>query len=95
MSRLPVKYLSATSKSFDLCFQSRILIVSEYYSRIMLYRTRSWHCQQTGKRNLSYKEALESEKKALAKKVEAEGKMPTVWTQPALELIHYSITSLI
>jgi hypothetical protein len=59
----------------------------------MLYKTRSWHCQQTGRKNYTYQEALESEKKALLKKAEQEGKIPTVWIKAALELIHYSTLS--
>jgi ornithine carbamoyltransferase len=53
----------------------------------MLYRSKLWTCSETKKHGLTYKEALESEKKALKK---ADILYPNVWVKPTLEMIHYS-----
>ena len=52
-----------------------------------MYRSRIWTCSETGKQKLSYREALESERKA-AKKIEV--KYPQVWVKPTLEMIQFS-----
>ena len=52
-----------------------------------MYRSRIWTCQETGKSNFTYREALESERKA-AKKIEVN--YPQVWVKPTLEMIQFS-----
>jgi len=52
-----------------------------------LYRERVWSCAITGKTNLTYEEALLSEKKAQ----EGFDKFPLIYQQVALPIIHHSI----
>ncbi|KAJ3274604.1 hypothetical protein HDV01_002446 [Terramyces sp. JEL0728] len=59
----------------------------DYYDRIVLYRQKMWTCEMTNKQNLTYKAALESERKTTAK---LDAKFPPVWIKPTLELIHFS-----
>ncbi|KAJ3315236.1 hypothetical protein HDV04_003629 [Boothiomyces sp. JEL0838] len=63
----------------------------EYYDRIVLYRQKIWTCEMTNKQNLTYKAALESERKTTAK---LDAKFPPVWIKPTLELIHFNRLSL-
>ncbi|CAK9316404.1 unnamed protein product [Citrullus colocynthis] len=63
---------------------------NEYLSRINLYRRRVWMCKFTGKSNLTYEEALVSEKCA-AEKVQ---QFPKDLIVPALQIIQYSMLSL-
>lgn len=51
------------------------------------YQERVWSCSETKKQNLTFQEALESERKAIAK---AEPSFPAVWIKPCLEVIHGS-----
>lgn len=62
----------------------------EYLNRINLYRRRVWVCKFTGKTNLTYEEALVSEKRA-AEKVQ---QFPKELMAPALHIIQYSMLSL-
>ncbi|KAJ4844349.1 hypothetical protein Tsubulata_025250 [Turnera subulata] len=64
--------------------------VIEYLNRINLYRQRTWTCKITGKPNLTFEEALLSEKHA-ANKVQ---EIPQELVAPALRLIQFSMLSL-
>ncbi|CAN1787501.1 DDT domain-containing protein DDB_G0282237 [Linum perenne] len=69
----------------DLVYQVR-----EYVNRINLYRQRMWSCKISGKANLTYEEALVSEKHATEK---VQG-IPEVLVEPALRVIQFSTLSL-
>ena len=60
--------------------------ISEYLNRINLYRQRVWTCKVTGKINLTYEEALVSEKRATEKVQQ----FPKELVVPALRIIQYS-----
>lgn len=60
--------------------------ISEYLNRINSYRQRVWTCRVTGKTNLTYEEALVSEKRATEKVQQ----FPTEVVVPALRIIQYS-----
>ncbi|KAK3211369.1 hypothetical protein Dsin_016075 [Dipteronia sinensis] len=62
----------------------------DYLNRINLYRHRVWVCKSTGKTNLTYEEALVSEKHA-AEKVQ---ELPKELVAPALHTIQFSMLSL-
>ncbi|ESR39672.1 hypothetical protein CICLE_v10025072mg [Citrus x clementina] len=62
----------------------------EYLNRVNLYRNRVWMCKSTGKTNLTYEEALVSEKHALEKLQE----LPKELVAPALRIIQFSMLSL-
>ncbi|CAN1317014.1 DDT domain-containing protein DDB_G0282237 [Linum perenne] len=62
----------------------------EYVNRINLYRQRMWSCKISGKANLTYEEALVSEKHATEK---VQG-IPEVLVEPALRVIQFSTLSL-
>ncbi|KAF3444212.1 hypothetical protein FNV43_RR13902 [Rhamnella rubrinervis] len=62
----------------------------EYLNRINSYRQRVWMCRVTGKTNLTYEEALVSEKRATEKVQQ----FPTEVVVPALRIIQYSMLSL-
>lgn len=62
----------------------------EYLNRVNLYRNRVWMCKSTGKTNLTYEEALVSEKRAMDKLQE----LPTQLVAPALRNIQFSMLSL-
>ncbi|KAL5818849.1 hypothetical protein ACOSQ3_022787 [Xanthoceras sorbifolium] len=62
----------------------------DYLNRINLYRHRVWVCKSTGKTNLTYEEALVSEKHA-AEKVQ---ELPKELVAPALRIIQFSMLSL-
>lgn len=64
-----------------------LLLTREYYARIVLYRSRVWTCQETGKKGMTYQQALDSERKAILKQEVA---YPAVWVKPTLEMIHGS-----
>ncbi|KAF5727635.1 hypothetical protein HS088_TW22G01331 [Tripterygium wilfordii] len=61
-----------------------------YLNRINLYRQRLWSCKFTGKANLTYEEALVSEKCATEKVQE----LPKELVAPALRIIQFSMLSL-
>ncbi|XP_031262831.1 DDT domain-containing protein DDB_G0282237-like [Pistacia vera] len=62
----------------------------DYLNRINLYRNRVWMCKSTGKGNLTYEEALVSEKRS-AEKVQ---ELPKELVAPALRIIQFSMLSL-
>ncbi|XP_073003097.1 uncharacterized protein [Typha latifolia] len=62
----------------------------EYLKRLNLYRQRVWTCKVTGKSNLTYEEALVSERRA-AEKVQ---QLPKELTSPVLRMIQYSTLNL-
>lgn len=62
----------------------------EYLNRVNLYRNRVWMCKSTGKTNLTYEEALVSEKHAVEKLQE----LPKELVAPALRIIQFSMLSL-
>ncbi|GMI67774.1 DDT-WAC PROTEIN1 [Hibiscus trionum] len=62
----------------------------EYLNRINLYRERVWMCKSTGKSNLTYEEALVSEKHAIQKVQQ----LPNELVAPALRIIQFSMLSL-
>ncbi|KAF5745091.1 DDT domain-containing protein [Tripterygium wilfordii] len=61
-----------------------------YLNRINLYRQRLWSCKFTGKANLTYEEAMVSEKRATEKVQE----LPKELLAPALLIIQFSMLSL-
>ncbi|KAL2521229.1 DDT domain-containing protein [Forsythia ovata] len=63
---------------------------SEYLKRINLYRKRVWTCKATGKINLTYEEALVSEKEA-AEKIQ---NFPKELVAPVLREIQFSMLTL-
>ncbi|EXB64097.1 hypothetical protein L484_013107 [Morus notabilis] len=65
-------------------------IIGEYLNRINLYRQRVWTCKVTWKPNLTYEEALVSEKRATEKVQQ----LPKELVAPALKIIQYSMLSL-
>ncbi|CAN1342755.1 Rhamnogalacturonate lyase, partial [Linum perenne] len=64
--------------------------IREYVNRINFYRQRIWTCKISGKENLTYEEALVSEKLATEKVEE----IPKELVEPALRLIQFSMLSL-
>ncbi|KAI9114367.1 hypothetical protein K1719_014595 [Acacia pycnantha] len=58
----------------------------DYLNRINLYRQRVWTCKVTGKSNLTYEEAMVSEKRATEKVQQ----IPKELMAPALRIIQYS-----
>ncbi|XP_021273591.1 DDT domain-containing protein DDB_G0282237 isoform X3 [Herrania umbratica] len=62
----------------------------EYLNRINFYRQRVWMCKYTGKSNMTYEEALVSEKHATQKVQE----LPNELVAPALCIIQFSMLSL-
>lgn len=65
---------------------SALTLTSDYLNRINLYRQRIWMCKVTGKTNLTYEEALVSEKSATEKVQQ----FPKELRAPALKIIQYS-----
>ena len=62
------------------------VINSEYLNRINLYRQRVWTCKSTGKSNLTYEEALVSEKQANEKIQQ----FPNELMEPVLRDVQFS-----
>ncbi|KAH1038391.1 hypothetical protein J1N35_040134 [Gossypium stocksii] len=62
----------------------------EYLNRINLYRQRVWMCKSTGKSNLTYEEAMVTEKHAIQKVQQ----LPNDVVAPALRIIQFSMLSL-
>ncbi|XP_073058027.1 uncharacterized protein [Primulina eburnea] len=82
-------------KNQELVFQIRFTKeifrnYSEYLKRINLYRQRVWNCKATGKGNLTYEEALISEKKAS----ERIRNIPTEYVTRVLHDVQYSMLNL-
>ncbi|KAI9362262.1 ATP-utilizing chromatin assembly and remodelling N-terminal-domain-containing protein [Pilaira anomala] len=64
---------------------------SEYLKRIGLYRKRIWQCESTGKSNLTYKEALESER---VEKERVQDKLPEQLQKQVLLHVQFQTTRL-
>ncbi|XP_054805545.1 uncharacterized protein LOC129308459 isoform X2 [Prosopis cineraria] len=62
----------------------------DYLNRINLYRQRVWTCKVTGKTNLTYEEAMVSERRATEKVQQ----IPKELMAPALRIIQYSMLPL-
>ncbi|XP_028770535.1 DDT domain-containing protein DDB_G0282237 [Neltuma alba] len=62
----------------------------DYLNRINLYRQRVWTCKVTGKSNLTFEEAMVSEKRATEKVQQ----IPKELMEPALRIIQYSTLPL-
>ncbi|KAK4264645.1 hypothetical protein QN277_025796 [Acacia crassicarpa] len=62
----------------------------DYLNRINLYRQRVWTCKVTGKSNLTYEEAMVSEKRATEKVQQ----IPKELMAPALRIIQFSMLPL-
>lgn len=62
----------------------------EYLDRICLYRKRCWTCKVTGKINLTFEEALMSERRAIEKVQQ----FPTNLVAPVLREVQFSMSSL-
>ncbi|KAL0449903.1 UNVERIFIED_CONTAM: DDT domain-containing protein DDB [Sesamum latifolium] len=82
-------------KPQELIFQIRFTkeifrSYNEYLKRINLYRKRVWTCKATGKGNLTYEEALESEDKA-SKRIQ---NIPTQYIAPVLRDVQFSMLNL-
>nr|XP_043638547.1 DDT domain-containing protein DDB_G0282237 [Erigeron canadensis] len=82
-------------KSDELVFQIRFTKeifrdYCEYLKRINLYRQRIWTCKSTGKLNLTYEEALVSEKQA-SEKVQ---QFPKELMEPVLREVQFSMLTL-
>ncbi|XP_073280581.1 uncharacterized protein [Primulina huaijiensis] len=95
--RKPVALVEKPSdlKNQELVFQIRFTKeifrnYSEYLKRINLYRQRVWNCKATGKGNLTYEEALISEKKAS----ERIRNIPTEYVTRVLHDVQYSMLNL-
>ncbi|KAJ8322822.1 hypothetical protein O5D80_008352 [Batrachochytrium dendrobatidis] len=82
-SDAPVFYIDYTGEVF--------LNYDDYFARISLYRKKIWSCEFTGKNNLTFSEAVDSERKS---KQRVEERFPRVWNQPALALIHFNQAAL-
>lgn len=82
-------------KPHELVFQIRYTKeifrnYSEYLKRINLYRQKVWNCKATGKGNLTYEEALVSEKKAS----ERIRNIPSEYVARVLHDVQYSMLNL-
>lgn len=79
-------------KAKDLVFQVRstkeiFKDYEEYLKHVNLYRQRVWTCKYSGKSNLTYEEALESERKTTEKVQQ----FPREFMGPVLQLVQYSM----
>ncbi|KAI8821869.1 uncharacterized protein EV422DRAFT_435696 [Fimicolochytrium jonesii] len=63
----------------------------DYVARYGFLRKRQFTCGKTGISNLTYEEALESERQAVKR---IEESFPEVWRAPAIRMIHYSTDKL-
>ncbi|PON83982.1 WSTF/Acf1/Cbp [Trema orientale] len=87
----PPKDLEPHELLFQVRFTKEIFRdYNEYLNQINLYRQRVWTCKVTGKINLTYEEALVSEKRATEKVQQ----FPKELVVPALRIIQYSMLSL-
>ena len=76
------------------CPESRVYIfldkyISEYIAKVFLYSSQYWSCCYTGKSELTYKDALASEKEAL-KQLEL---FPNCFKVPVLKTVHKGKTN--
>ncbi|KAJ3283566.1 hypothetical protein HK104_010327 [Borealophlyctis nickersoniae] len=77
---------------FQIRFTGEIFAnYEDYFARYNLYRKRIFACAKSGKLNLTFEEALNSEREARRR---VEEKFPDVWKKPAMEMIHYSVQKL-
>ncbi|KAI9106200.1 ATP-utilizing chromatin assembly and remodelling N-terminal-domain-containing protein [Phlyctochytrium arcticum] len=67
------------------------LSYEDYYARYNFLRKRHFTCSKTGRTDLSYEDALASEREATRR---MEENFPEPWRRPALQLIHYSLDRL-
>ncbi|CAO3599846.1 unnamed protein product [Absidia cylindrospora] len=65
--------------------------VWEYLQRLALYKRRLWQCESTGRSNLTYAEALESERSG---KPKAKNKLPETLQKPVLLRAQFQNTRL-
>ncbi|MFQ6647609.1 hypothetical protein Gotur_021057 [Gossypium turneri] len=65
---------------------AKLIAIREYLNRINLYRQRVWMCKSTGKSNLTYEEAMVTEKNAIQKVQQ----LPNDLVAPALRIIQFS-----
>lgn len=63
----------------------------DFDAKMIYYLQPVWTCQKSSKLNLTFEEALQSEKRVQA---ELDDWFPDCWVKPALELIHYNCNSL-
>ncbi|XXG60485.1 hypothetical protein AAC387_Pa04g2384 [Persea americana] len=83
--------LSPDEHVFQVRFTKEIFReYQDYLNRINLYRQRVWTCKVTGKVNLTYEEALVSERRANEKVQQ----FPKELTAPVLHMIQFSILRL-
>ncbi|KAI8895160.1 ATP-utilizing chromatin assembly and remodelling N-terminal-domain-containing protein [Globomyces pollinis-pini] len=81
-------YNSELNQVFYIPFTGEIFAnYEDYLARISLYRQRVWTCALTQKQKLTYREALDSERKATQSN---DFNLPSVWIKPTLELIHFN-----
>lgn len=73
-----------------LCGDCVVCDCREYLSRICLYRKRCWTCKVTGKLNLTFEEALVSERRAIEKVQQ----FPSNLVAPVLREVQFSMSSL-
>ena len=72
---------------FQIRFTGEVFsLYDDYIERLNYYRERVWSCSRTGKSNLSFEEALVSERHAIA----AVEQFPEYFHEKALRLIHHS-----
>ncbi|KAK4791044.1 hypothetical protein SAY86_031457 [Trapa natans] len=90
LAELP-KTLEPTDLVYQIRFTKEIFHdYQDYVNRINLYRQRLWSCKVTGKSNLTYEEAMVSEKRATEKVQQ----LPQELMAPALHLIQFSMLPL-
>lgn len=87
----PPKDLEPHEQVYQIRFTKEIFRdYDKYLNQINLYRQRVWTCKVTWKPNLTYEEALVSEKRATEKLHQ----LPKELMAPALQIIQYSMLSL-
>ncbi|KAI5081067.1 hypothetical protein GOP47_0004250 [Adiantum capillus-veneris] len=87
----PPNNLKAKDLVFQVRFTKEIFTdYEEYLKHINLYKQRVWTCKVTGKSNLTYEEALESECKATEKVQQ----FPREFIGPVLQLVQFSMLRL-
>ncbi|KAI9208134.1 uncharacterized protein BJ171DRAFT_565300 [Polychytrium aggregatum] len=78
---------------FQIRFTGEIFVDYEsYYERYNMYRQKQWQCEATGRGNLTFEEALISERIARRNVKE---RFPEVWKKPALEMIQFNTLKVI
>lgn len=87
---LALSFLCRSSLTLLLCLFLTCDISSEYMNRINLYCQRVWTCKVTGKTNLTFEEALASEKQAMEKVQQ----FPKELVAPVLHDVQFSKDSL-